>query len=187
MQAAIMDYSSLIDIVNKCPIDKLYTLLHGIIDRVCGRPLFSYKTFDTVWSLEEWFELTELLCTFFKSSASDSVVKDDVYVKLKGLDEQKKDLFWTVLTVRRHELCNSLKDRTLAISRAQLKDFDWRVKLVMSSDKLATIQQPLVTVDFDVKTQSGNQAVVVEMDKNELRKFIASLEAANRAVLQLTA
>ena len=181
-----MNYSLLIDIVDKCPVDKLSTLLHCIVDKVCGRTV-SYKTFDTLYTLEEWFQLTELLCEFFQSTSRDSLLKDDVYANLSGLDEQKKDIFWAVFSVRRHQICDSLSNRTLGISRAQLKDFDWRVKLVLASDKLATIHQPLVSLDFDVKKHSTKQTVTVELNNDELKKLIASLEAANRAVQQLTA
>ena len=52
----------------------------------------------------------------------------------------------------------------------------------MSSDKLATLQQPLVTLDLDLGTpdSQGHHSVSVEMNSEELKMMITSLEAANK-------
>ena len=50
----------------------------------------------------------------------------------------------------------------------------------MSSDKLSTIQEPLVSLDLDMNTVKGKKMVSVEMNKEDLKKMITSLEAASR-------
>lgn len=50
----------------------------------------------------------------------------------------------------------------------------------MSSDKLSTIKEPLVNVEFDLETEDGNKKTTLEMNKAELKDFIESLEAANK-------
>ena len=37
-----------------------------------------------------------------------------------------------------------------------------------------------VSVDFDIRTTKGSNSVSVEMNKEELKKMILSLEAANK-------
>ena len=50
----------------------------------------------------------------------------------------------------------------------------------MSSDRLSSVQKPVVAVDFDVKNNEGSSTVSMEMNKEELSSLITSLEAANR-------
>ena len=90
-----------------------------------------------------------------------------------------------VTEVSLNELRVSGVERTTLISKAYLKDFDWNVKLLMSSDKLASIREPLASIDLDLITENGPKTFSLELDKSELKALIESLEAANKHVLQL--
>jgi len=57
--------------------------------------------------------------------------------------------------------------------------------MVMSSDKITNIRQPLCTVEFELETENGRTMKSIEMDKEELKKFMNALEAANKSVVQL--
>ena len=50
----------------------------------------------------------------------------------------------------------------------------------MSSDKLGSIQQPVVSVDFDLCEGGETKRENVELSKDELEQLITSLEAANK-------
>ena len=56
------------------------------------------------------------------------------------------------------------------------------MQLVVSSDKLASVQEPLLAVDLDIDGvgEDEGKSVSVEMNKDDLQKMIASLEAANK-------
>ena len=56
------------------------------------------------------------------------------------------------------------------------------LQLVVSSDKLASVQEPLLAVDLDIDGagEDEGKSVSVEMNKDDLQKMIASLEAANK-------
>ncbi len=54
------------------------------------------------------------------------------------------------------------------------------MQLVMSSDQLDSIQQPVLAVDFSVSKDGHNSVESVELSKEELDRFVTSLEAANR-------
>ena len=51
---------------------------------------------------------------------------------------------------------------------------------MMSSDKLANVRKPVVSLDLALATNSGSQKVALELDKDELKQMIQSLESANR-------
>lgn len=58
-------------------------------------------------------------------------------------------------------------------------------QLALSSDKIATLQMPLLNLHLDVKEDGEVKPYSVEMSKEELQSLISSLEAANKVVLQL--
>ena len=57
--------------------------------------------------------------------------------------------------------------------------FFW-LQLVMASDKLESVQEPLVSLDLDVQGQPENRHVSIEMNKDDLGKLMTTLEAANK-------
>lgn len=52
--------------------------------------------------------------------------------------------------------------------------------MTMSSDKLASIREPTVTVNFDVDENGQERHISVELTNDELKNLISSLEAANK-------
>ena len=56
--------------------------------------------------------------------------------------------------------------------------------MVMSSDKLASIKEPVVALDFDVVENGEDRNVSVELSKEELDSLVSSLEAANKVNIQ---
>ncbi|XP_075221451.1 COMM domain-containing protein 8-like [Lycorma delicatula] len=70
----------------------------------------------------------------------------------------------------------------------ELIGFDWSMKAVIGSSSLATLQQPLVGVDFylgepgksvnDLKPDTSTDSFSIEMNQNELKNLISVLEKA---------
>ena len=50
----------------------------------------------------------------------------------------------------------------------------------MSSDKLSSIQQPVVSLDLTLATAGRRETENIELSREELATLITSLEAANR-------
>ena len=50
----------------------------------------------------------------------------------------------------------------------------------MSSDKLAKINEPLASVDFDIESRGEGKHLSLELTKDELKKLITSLEGAQK-------
>lgn len=53
-------------------------------------------------------------------------------------------------------------------------------QLMMCSDKLGYIRQPVVSLQLDLSRDGQNERAAFEMSKDELHKMISSLEAANK-------
>ena len=56
---------------------------------------------------------------------------------------------------------------------------------LMSSDKISSVQEPVLALDMDIGTSgtsTGRQTVSVELNQEELKNLITSLEAANKVI-----
>ena len=56
-------------------------------------------------------------------------------------------------------------------------------QLVVSSDHLSSIWQPLTQLDLSLTERGSNRRLRVELDETELKKLLTSLEAADRVRL----
>uniref|UniRef100_A0A8C5MME5 COMM domain containing 8 n=1 Tax=Leptobrachium leishanense TaxID=445787 RepID=A0A8C5MME5_9ANUR len=159
--------------------------LHKVVDGICGRAQPRFRDYGNIWNLREWLEVLEDSSTFFKTS----VGKNEAFVQtadpLNGLSPEHQEAISKCLTSRKPELAEALAEKVCAMSSSYLQDFDWQLKLALSSDKLSTLQMPLVNLDLDIAEDGVVKPVSIELNKEELQNLINSLEAANKVVLQL--
>lgn len=50
----------------------------------------------------------------------------------------------------------------------------------MASDKLSSIQEPILNLDLDVQSEAVTQIHSLELTREDLNKLISSLDSANR-------
>ena len=55
----------------------------------------------------------------------------------------------------------------------------------MASDKLGTIQKPLLNLDLDISEDGSRRVESIELNKQELERLITSLEAANKVCMYI--
>jgi len=174
-------------LLTRCPLEDVGQLFHRMLDAKCGRAAPSYSTYSSTFSLEEWWQLMDgcqALCAAYMSNAwTDSQLTEH----LSDLSTEYQSIVIHILATRREDLRLSVVDSINNISNASLVDFDWRAKVVVSSDKMASIWEPVVSLDLNVNTPNEDKkSISLELDRDELKKLISSLEAADRIVTQLT-
>lgn len=83
----------------------------------------------------------------------------------------------SVLKIRENEFGNEAKKRSiLAGLPDSLQDFDWSLRLVMSSSQLTTVRIPIVLLTLTIKTGENKiKNVNLQLNKNDLAKFISHL------------
>ncbi|XP_014447078.2 COMM domain-containing protein 8, partial [Tupaia chinensis] len=160
-------------------------LLHKTIDGVCGRAYPPYQDYHGVWDAAEWKHVLEDIATFFKAVVGKSLSDEEILQQLNQLNSSHQEAVMKCLKSRRGEIRQALLGEVVDISSVQLQDFDWQLKLALSSDKIATLQMPLLNLHLDVRENGELRPYSVEMSKEELQNLIQSLEAANKVVLQL--
>lgn len=79
---------------------------------------------------------------------------------------------------------NAIVFNTIASNNPVLKDFDWKLNVVLASDKIVNINEPLLDLELKIKNDNVNEpakkeeVVTVELNKEELNNLITSLETA---------
>ena len=69
------------------------------------------------------------------------------------------------------------------VSYAQLKDFDWSYRVVLSSDKLSWLRKPLLLLRLDTVGADGVKSErVVELSEVELDELLEGLKKAQALV-----
>lgn len=160
-------------------------LLHRVADGVCGREPPRMADYGDTWSLAEWLELLDSLSSLLHLAVSKKTSDEEMLASLAGEDAEYGQALLAVLKARREEIRQALVERTNSVSSATLQDFDWQIKLALSSDKISFLQTPLLNLSLDVRENGSLSPVSIEMNKEELQTLISSLEAANKVVLQL--
>ncbi|XP_065734275.1 COMM domain-containing protein 8 [Phocoena phocoena] len=171
--------------LQKVPAELGLQLLHKIIDGICGRTYPLYQDYHSVWDSTEWVHVLEDITNFFKAVVGKNLSDEEISHQLDQLNSSHQEAIMKCLKSRKDEIKQALLEEIVDISSSQLQDFDWQLKLALSSDKIATLQMPLLNLHLDVKEDGEVKPYSVEMSKEELQNLINSLEAANKVVLQL--
>eukprot|EP01038_Epipyxis_sp_PR26KG_P012894 gene12894-17278_t len=68
-------------------------------------------------------------------------------------------------------------------SYQSLRDFDWSMRLILSSDKLSSLQKPILQLKLDI--ESADKSItnqILEMDINEINSLLEGLKSAQKAL-----
>ncbi|XP_045690563.1 COMM domain-containing protein 8 [Phyllostomus hastatus] len=171
--------------LQKLPAEQAPRLLHKIVDGICGRIYPLYQDYQSVWDSTEWMHVLEDITKFFKAVVGKNLSDEEISQQLNELNSFHQEAVMKCLKSRKGEIKQALLGEIVDISSAQLQDFDWQLKLALSSDKIATLQMPLLNLHLDVKENGEVKPYSIEMSKEELQNLINSLEAANKVILQL--
>ncbi|XP_060155281.1 COMM domain-containing protein 8 isoform X2 [Globicephala melas] len=166
--------------LQKLPAELGLQLLHKIIDGICGRTYPLYQDYHSVWDSTEWMHVLEDITNFFKAVVGKNLSDEEISQQLDQLNSSHQEAIMKCLKSRKDEIKQALLEEIVDISSSQLQDFDWQLKLALSSDKIATLQMPLLNLHLDVKENGEVKPYSVEMSKEELQNLINSLEAANK-------
>ncbi|KAM8737015.1 COMM domain-containing protein 8 [Acanthopagrus schlegelii] len=175
----------MVDRLSRVPVTDCVKLCHRVVDGLCGRECPTRGDYSTIWSPEEWLDLLNSLTAVCRLAVGNNSSDEDVLAGLSGMGNSHAEAVLSVLRARREEIRRSLLDRTNSISSATLQDFDWQLKVALSSDKISSLHTPLLSLSLDVKENSALRSFTMEMNREELNTLVSSLEAANKVVLQL--
>ncbi|CAH1258618.1 COMMD8 [Branchiostoma lanceolatum] len=173
------------DLLGKVDGDRFETLLHEIVDWVCRGAAPSYQPYSQTWDLDSWWHVLNSTKSFLLLAVKENLSKDGVLEHLTGLDSDHQQCFLQVITSRKEDIRLALISATAAISQGALEDLDWQVKLVLSSDKISSVQKPVLGLDLAVNKEGQRESLSLELSQEEVASLVTQLEAANKVVTQM--
>ncbi|XP_071951568.1 COMM domain-containing protein 8-like [Antedon mediterranea] len=174
-----------LNLLSKCPKDRIEAFCHGLIDGFIGRSKLRYKDYGELWTMEEWFKVVDACQRCVKRMSRKQLTKEEISQLFDGVSDEYIQPFVSCVNVRSEDLRKHLLEEVASISHSHLQDFDWKLKLALSNDKISSVQEPLVTVEFITKSGDESKSFSVEMNKEELKQFVSSMEAANKIMVQM--
>ncbi|XP_076173844.1 COMM domain-containing protein 8 [Ptiloglossa arizonensis] len=158
----------------------LQELLHACVDEICGRPGPSYHRFanNVDWSKEEYEETYKSISILLRNPACLYLLDEKMPQEYHELPEPIQRSVFTCLKLRREQLTNALSIEYSKQKYETLIDFDWRLKLVMGSSKLASSREPLLQLDLTVEIRETKRILNLELNREELETFINAIEGS---------
>ncbi|KAL0485836.1 COMM domain-containing protein [Acrasis kona] len=173
-----------------------YTL-NCILDSICGRgPGINLGQFIKVnEQSEEQPSLTHLsdvitvVKAFVLRVTSRQLTDEQILQELKNLElsSENADILVNVLKSRRDEVNKSMVKTVSQISASYLQDFDWKLHLVVASDKCTNFREPILLLNLYVKKENQDKAdeVLVELNKSELDDLLSHFEKIQQVTKKL--
>lgn len=168
-------------IAQKIPIDQF---VHWVVDEVCGRQPDWTKPFGEA-NAQPMIDAVKL---FVIKAVGGGLKKDDIVRELKGFNvaDEHATVIVDCILVRYTDVQKALAGDTAHISPAHLKDFDWKLLHSLASDKVATVNEPILRLNLTIKDENEKMKdVVLELPKSELDKLIGTLQQVNQVVQKL--
>uniref|UniRef100_A0A3P8UQ73 COMM domain containing 8 n=1 Tax=Cynoglossus semilaevis TaxID=244447 RepID=A0A3P8UQ73_CYNSE len=167
-------------VLNRLPGSDCVKFCHRAVDELCGsKSSCRSDTADTL-SLSESLNVLDSLKAFYTLAVVNNYSDEEVLAGMTDLDHSHTKALLNVLRSRKAEIHAALLEKTNCISSTSLQDFDWQLKLALSSDNISSLQTPLVSLNLNVKRNGHVTPVAIEMNREELNTLISSLEAANK-------
>ncbi|KAG1668790.1 COMM domain-containing protein 8 [Nymphon striatum] len=156
-------------------------LFYEVVDYICRNHHPKYLDYKKLFSLEEWWDVTDALTYILKECAKNNYnCKDEINKCVSNVNEEALNILIEVLSVKKQDIHSALVSNSCNISDSNLKDFDWRMKFSLASDKFSRIREPLLNLDLFIDRNGAEQTLSLEMSKEEVKQLISSLEMANK-------
>lgn len=161
--------------------------LHAVVDRMVGvstaLPTYEAVSASDVAILADAYENFFTLAT--KSALDAAELAADLAVC--GLPDDVAAAVSDAAVARRDELRRASVRNASQLATASLANFDWKVHTLVSSDRAATLHEPLALLQLRLSRAAprSSQDVVVELTAADLARLIDTLTTVTNAVEQL--
>ncbi|XP_034255100.1 COMM domain-containing protein 8-like [Thrips palmi] len=183
----------LIELLPSLNEDILKEFIHRCIDEICGRKGPASEKFcsSSSWTSSQFLEATSSLKTFIVECAVNSHDQRQIAENLP-LPESQINCLMNCLAVRGDELKHCLLSKLKNGTSEVLTDHDWKVKWVMGSSSLSSLQETLLELDLtttkgdpsalakNVSTQHGR--IRIELTRDNVNTLINVLEKAQESL-----
>eukprot|EP00742_Colponemidia_sp_Colp-10_P008540 GILJ01009256.1.p1 GENE.GILJ01009256.1~~GILJ01009256.1.p1 ORF type:complete len:186 (-),score=18.43 GILJ01009256.1:237-794(-) len=160
----------------------LEQFLHHVIDDICGRrPAFLslYRSKLSAFDLPVAIKAAgDLIRKSIRTERTRDELRD--FCQSETDSSLLSAALTAVVVARQDELKSRMIENATKLTSSWLSDFDWSIQMVVASDKLSSIRQPLCLITLYVhhnnRPNEQDEQVVIECDRERLTQLIENLE-----------
>ncbi|XP_011500432.1 PREDICTED: COMM domain-containing protein 8-like [Ceratosolen solmsi marchali] len=152
--------------------------LHACIDEICtcnGPTFQKYSNVD--WTKNMFDEVRNFFLTFLQKTNCLYIEEEKMPLEYHELPEHVREIILICLRIRRSQLTDALLYKYSCRHLPTLLNFDWRLKYIMGSSKMATLKEPLLQLDLILQEKETREIFEIELNKDELESFINTIES----------
>ncbi|XP_063849326.1 COMM domain-containing protein 8-like isoform X2 [Scylla paramamosain] len=159
------------------PSPLLSKFVHHVIDGLCGGAAASHALFPDC-PLDAFWLAGREVAGLARDVTAGRLTRDQACAQLSPLGQEGAASVCEAVNARREEIREAMVREALTSTR-RLTDFDWNVKVAMSSSTVLDLKQPLVTLRLHTASPHDHQRdTVVEMTAAEVDSLLATLREA---------
>lgn len=171
--------------LDQCPQEILEKLVYSVIDSIGGGLPPRIPDYGKTFTPGVFRTVVSGLGSLIKAASRNIDQTEDV-LNNSGAPNNVVNTLSDAIKTRYHDIRQALINETVGTGSASLVDFDWSVKVAVSSDSMSSLMQPLLHLSFKVRQTDGSlDTVKMELSQEELQELINKMENANEAVRAL--
>lgn len=168
---------------------KVEPFLHTCVDILCGRE-HGLEAFGKVGEVGEVAEMcTNYIKSIVRSYQGKEVEEAKVVQQLASgnVTESMAKTIYTVVVARRDEIEERLKQQASQLFPRHLKDFDWSVRLITSSDHISSTKKAVMMLTLTTQNETTGNAedVTVELSREDLDSLLENCNDINGVIQEL--
>jgi hypothetical protein len=147
-------------------------LVHAVVDGICRGAQPRVTDFDKTWSPADWRSLVMAVTAALKQYGALFEPNMAEGLAAEGVDGAIVALMASAFEARRAEIRLALLSETTSIASSRLEDFDWNVKLAVSSDSLVELKESILHLSLKVRNPDSTvEDVRMELCKRLLLRW----------------
>ncbi|XP_046739615.1 COMM domain-containing protein 8-like [Diprion similis] len=158
--------------------DFMNQFLHACVDEICGRKRVTFQQFtNSVECTENEFKTArQFIFDLLRNPALLYLEDERMPQRYVEAPAELQLAIRKCVNIRREQLLKALLREHSIKNGTTLLDFDWRLKWVMGSSKLATLKEPLLQLDLIIEDSKSQRILDLELNRDELDTLINTLE-----------
>jgi len=161
--------------------------LYLLVDEICEKKI-NFSAYNK--GIKNFYDIKEATKQFIQRAIREGLKKEQIVEQLKAgsIPETLHEHFIDVISSRTEDIQKSVIHSASHIAQAYLKDFDWKLELVISSEKLSQLREPVLLLHLSVHDNNGKgekEDIILELPKGDLNSLIKTLESVNQSVQEL--
>ncbi|XP_071521109.1 COMM domain-containing protein 8-like [Panulirus ornatus] len=164
------------------PAQQILKFLHHVIDNLCGGRAVSHELCKEC-PLDKFWLAVKQAKAIVQDVTIGKLTEEEVINLLLPFGEELAKNAYEAICARKEEIRESLLRAALQDTH-HLKDFDWNVRLAVSSDKVLDLSESLLTLHLHSSSLENRNAdnLSVEMTATQVDALLDCLKAAQEII-----